>query len=161
MEKDFFKEKGFSVIEVFIGISLAAVFLTVFMVLMVQAINVSKENTKELKARMYLRELIEIARDLESSDWDLITGCSPYCYFYEENFLWEIEDNQKESLENNSYKRWILIEDVNRDSDFKITDSGGVSDDNTKKVVAYIEIMDNDGSVQRTSKLETYIYKYD
>jgi type II secretory pathway pseudopilin PulG len=141
-----FKNKGFGIIEILVSISLAAIVLTAFLNLTWQTVKINQANIKELRARMYLKELIEIAKDLEKSEsgWNLITSCSPLCYPYDSGSTWALNlSGEKEKLENNTYERWLSVIDVDQD---------------VKKVVGEIEW--HDGFKDRTAKLETYIYNY-
>lgn len=158
--------KGFGIIEAVVGITLASIFLTAFATLTLQTIKLDRANISELKADMYLKELIEVAKDLEQSeDWSVITGY-PCSYSLNQPCHPEISGGKwilvtgTESLDNNMYSRSLTIADVNRNQiafPNEIVTSGGVSDPNTKKIIG--EIRWNDGS-HSPMTLETYIYNY-
>jgi hypothetical protein len=61
------KNQGFSVIEAVIGATIAALLIITFSTLISKAIVINDANAKELKASLYVQELIEIAKDLEMS----------------------------------------------------------------------------------------------
>ena len=150
--KNIFKnknEKGFGIVEAILGVALSAILLTIFVSLLLQSVKVSYANTNELKAKMYLQELVEAAKDLEQSDWDEINNSScaspPFCYFViGPGNTWEINSGS-ELLENELFERSIEIESI-------------PSEDYKKKVTAMIYW--NDGYQERNLELETYLYNY-
>ena len=158
--------KGFGIVEALIGITIAALLLSAFTTLIWQTIKINNANAKDFKATMYLQELIEISRDLEqtSAGWQTLanTSCnsSSPCYPVVSGSDWTlVSDPSKQTLENNTYTRWLIIENVQRDPiTNEIVTSGGVDDPNTKKVKA--EINWNNGFQDKVMKLETYVYNY-
>jgi len=165
--------KGFSIIEALVGITLAALLLVAFTALISQTIKINHANTSGLKATMYLQELIEIAKDLEQStstwqsNWISTTGqeCNTLyvCYPMASGTTWTLISTtttaKGEYLENNIYTRWLTIENVCRDSNKNI--DACPSDElstSTKKVIATITW--NNGFGSQTSTLETYVYTY-
>jgi prepilin-type N-terminal cleavage/methylation domain-containing protein len=156
------KDKGFGLIEIIISIALVTIFLLTFTTLTLEAIKISQTNTKELKATMCLQELIEIAKDLEQSNWEEITNSN--CY--DPNVCHpEIQDNKwilvpgEENLD--GYQRSLSIEPVYRDQlSFPniIVSNNGVLDPDTKKIVTKISW--DDGFNPRSLILETYVYNF-
>jgi len=160
------KQKGFAIVETLISIAIIGILLIGFQILISQAIKVNRVNRTELKASLYLQETIEIAKDLELSDWDTLTGSScissSVCHPIDGGGSWALSNGQ-EFLDSGKYSRDIYIEDVCRDSsDFpnNIIDCPGLfNDPNTKKVVATVQW--NDSYRPRSLSLETYVYKYE
>ena len=146
----FYDARGFGLIEATISIGITTVFLVAFVSLILQAEKTSQINNKELRAEMYLQELIEISKDLEQSDWDALTCTSATCYpgIQHTPDRWVLSSGS-ESLESGFYTRSISIADV--------TDSG-IPDVTAKKVTANIEW--HDGSQLRTMKMESYLYHH-
>jgi len=156
-------------IEAVVGVTLASILLTAFMTLTVQTVKINRANINELKADMYLKELIEVAKDLEQSeDWSTIIGypcsdslnqvCHPATSSDISGYKWELVSGI-EPLDNNM-SRSLTIADVYRDQlafPNNIVLTGGVPDPNTKKIIG--EIHWNDGS-HSPMTLETYIYNY-
>ena len=167
MEKLFHsKNNGFAIVEALISVGIAASLVVTFTTFISKNIKVNYANTKEVKANFYLQELIEVARDLEQSDWSEITAplcASPnICHTASSLGAWQFLAGA-ENLENKSYSRSVTIEDVYRSvSTFPntIVDStipGAVLDPNTKKITATISWYD--GFQNRSSTLETYVYQ--
>ena len=154
--------KAFGMIEVLISLAIASIILLTFTSLNIYNIKVSRANITRLKAGMYLQELIEVAKDLEQSDWDAIVNspCPTACHPEIQGNAWVLVSGA-ETLDNNIYTRSVKFEEVRRDQlafPNIIVASGGVIDLNTKKSIA--EISWNDGFQDRTLTLETYVYNY-
>jgi len=143
----FSNNKGFSIIEAIVGITLAALLLVAFTSLITQTIKINQANMSKLKATMYLQELIEIAKDMEQSATPTIIFNTGYfcdtCHPEVDNSVsppkWELFPGT-EPLENNLFTRWITIEDT--------------GNDDIKMATAKISWKDT------TSTLETYLYYY-
>lgn len=60
---------GFILIEVIVGMGVLTTLLAAFYALLLQSGTVSRINERELTASMYLREMVEVANDLEKSNW--------------------------------------------------------------------------------------------
>ena len=151
-------------IEAVAGIIIALIIIIAFTTLISKAIVFNSINGKQLKAVLYLQEMVEIAKDLEQSPdgWDRLTTTTSPCYFvcYPEisGSSWIVSSGTEE-LENNIYERSMMIENVCRDSDNNISDCmTGTDDPYTKKVIAQIEW--NDQLVSRNLEIEAYVYNY-
>lgn len=159
-----FNDRGFGIIETIISIGLAVILLIGFTTLILQIIKTSQVNTSELKAMMYLQELIEISKDLEQSGWDELINppCAAPLICHPEATLntWTFTSGA-ESLDNGTYTRSLTIESVSRNQNTfpnEIVSNGGIDDPNTKKIIA--TIMWYDGLQTRNLMLETYVYNY-
>ena len=159
------KNKGFAMVEVLVSLAIASMLVVAFQILIVQAIETATFSKKSFLATMYLREAIEIAKDLEQSDWGAFpVTCpppAPQAYHpIDSGGAWELTGGE-ESLEGGKYTRSIVIEPVLRSQlsfPNTIVSLGGVCDDDTKKVIATINW--NDGSTPHAMNLETYIYNF-
>ncbi|OHA52882.1 MAG: hypothetical protein A3A97_04255 [Candidatus Terrybacteria bacterium RIFCSPLOWO2_01_FULL_40_23] len=167
--------EGFALIEVILSAALLATFGVAFQTLSIQSAKLSRLNQDKLKATMYLRELIEITKDLEQTNWTS-TGlgnlncvspksCHPVINLTTNPYTWElVEDDPGNPVFPNgdaAYTQSITIEPVNRDNpavfpnEIVEAPSGSV-DPNTKKITATI-IRKNIPS-PNTLTLETYVY---
>jgi type II secretory pathway pseudopilin PulG len=152
--------KGFGMIEAVVGVTLASILLTAFMTLTVQTVKINRANINELKADMYLKELIEVAKDLEQSDWNELSTstCVSACHPTTTANVWQLESGT-ELIDNNVYNRWLIIEEVFRNATDEIvvsTTPGAVLSTSTKKIITTITW--NDGFKDASSTLETYVY---
>lgn len=158
----FRKSSGFVIIDAVIGVIIGTIILTAFATLILNGIKISRVNNSELKAKMYLQELIEVAKDLEQSEWGELTDgtCATptVCHVSSDDNIWNLVPGE-EPLENNTYIRSLTIEDVCRNSDKEIDTCPSYEiSTSTKKVIARITW--NDGFRDRNLILETYVYKY-
>jgi len=147
----FSNNQGFGLIEATISIGIATIFIVAFTSLVLQALKTAHTNTNELKATMYLQELVEVTKDLEQSDWPYIAGSSCYtpsvCHPDIQSNKWILSSGE-EQLDDGFYTRSLTLEqepDVNP---------------HTKKIIAHAQIEWDDGSQHRTSQLESYLYNY-
>lgn len=157
------KNRGFGLVEIIISVGLVATFILTFSTLIMQAMKTSRANNSELKAMIYLQELIEIGEDLEQSNWQALndSNCqSPnLCHAGIQENKWILLP-ENEIIENN-YSRSLSVENVYRNRlsfPNEITETGGILDPNTKKVIAKISW--NNGFEPRELILETYLYDY-
>lgn len=163
------KSKGFYIIEIIISSTIGLIVFTALASLIFYTIKTSRVNKSELKATMYLQEIIEVAKDLEQSeDWDTgqltksDSAClTNTCYLDVPQSLnlktWVISTTP-ETLD--GYVRSLTVEKVCRNGSNKIATCDGINpeDQKTKKVIA--TILWNDGFHDRELNLETYLYNY-
>lgn len=154
--------RGFGLIEAIISMSIAAILVVVFTSLIVRTVAISRTNADRFRATLYLRELAEVAKDLEQSDWTVLASATSTCAFPSlchpkvSGNTWIVASGS-ESLDHGAYVRSFSVLDVYRNQltfPNVIVETPGVSDPNTKKVA---------GSVlwsQGTMELETYIYNF-
>jgi len=161
----FFNNKGFSIIEAIVGITLAALLLVAFTALISQTIKINHANTSGLKATMYLQELIEIAKDLEQSATPTIffaTGVPSPCINCHPEIIggiWNLVSGP-EPLEGFA-TRTMTISPVSRNPvTNEIETTYDFTHDSTSTKMATATITWYDGSQSHTSKLETYLYYY-
>ncbi len=159
------KNNGFAMVEAIISVAVIILFVFAFENLIVKASAMNHINQYKFQASLYLKELIEIAVDLEQSDWDALikSDCaSPnICHPIIISNKWDLIAGE-EFLENNVYRRDISVFSVCRDQLVSpsniINCPSGVPDPDTKKVVA--TIFWNDGYDDNTLTLESYVYSY-
>jgi hypothetical protein len=154
--------KGFLIIESVIGITITSVLLMAFTSLAVKSEIISRFNIGEFKASMYLRELVEVSKDVERTDWTAFND--PSCVFPNvchpeiSGGVWVFVSGE-EVLDNGVYTRSFSVKPVYRDQltfPNVIVESGGVLDPDTKKIVANL-VWDN-GVSSKAINLESYVY---
>jgi len=130
--------KGFSLIEVIVSVAIVAILCISFTALTLQALKVSRINANELKARMYVQELMEVAIDLEQSGDEGWTKLSEYtvCHPFIDGGKWQLSVGP-ETID--IYTRSLLVESI---------------DPNKKKVTASISWPD------KSLTIESYVYNY-
>lgn len=154
-------------IEALVGIAVSSMFLMGFISLTLQSQMVARQNTKTLAATLALREAIEIARDLEKSDWDELTKAeceSPdVCHPVTVASLWTLADNSE--LLDGTIERSLSWEQVCRNQaaypneiveDPSCT-APNVIDPSTRKITATVSYETKNGT--KTSSLSAYVYQ--
>lgn len=158
--KAIFENKGFAMVEAMISLVVVALIIVTFQSLITQSIKINKVNELELKANLYLREAIEITKDLEVSDWNQLIqpACDSACHPEIISNDWVLSAGEENNIDG-TYTRNIRVRPVNRDQlafPNQIVESGGVNDPNTKKVIVSIAWDNTLGP--RNLTLETYVY---
>lgn len=157
------KEGGFALIGTVVGVLVASALMVTFVSLAIHSKKISRINSSALKANLYLREMIEAAKDLEVSNWaELKTTCtdaSP-CHPQVLSGKWTIAAGE-EILDSGQFTRKIAIFKVCRDhlgfpNEIKQCDGVNPVDPNTKNVKAAVKWA-QDGS-ERESELEAILY---
>ena len=159
--------KGFGRIEALVGITIAALLLTTFTTLIWQTIKINTANTKDLKATMYLQELIEIAKDLEQSKWnefdsdgdyypDIIIG-SINCGIGIDR-CWKLFGSPIDPVTSEPFDPIMLTEDENYKARWLTIEGDPADSSHKKKVTATIKW--NNGFQNKEMELETYVYNY-
>jgi len=156
-------EKGFSLIGAVVGIVVASIMVIAFTTMITKAMISNSVNGKQLTATLYLQEMIEVAKDLEQSDWSSLTDplcISLQCYPDISGGSWALYNGEQVI---DIYTRSFTVEHVCRDAGYEIlpspcnlADPG--YDENTKKIIAEIEWEDRLKS--NHLKLEAYVYNY-
>ncbi|MDO8558300.1 MAG: type II secretion system protein [bacterium] len=155
--------KGFALVEVIIGMGIAAFLLTTFSSIALQSKKVSRANMRNFKAALYLREAIEVAKDLEQTNWASFANplcvSTPYCHPQAAGSTWTLA-GAEELLDDGMFARTLSVSSVYRDPVTNAIDLAdpptGALDPNTKKVTAAVRW--DTGYVVRTGTLEAYIY---
>ena len=138
-------------VEVIVSLTVSIILLTTFQTLIIQMIKINRSSESSFLASVYLRELIEVAKDLEKSDWSEITKAECLipnkCYPKIESSEWKLfPTTTAETIRNNGYvyERWLSVENINA---------------STSKVIAQITWKNVAGATS-SSTLENYIYNY-
>ncbi|MBI4114400.1 MAG: hypothetical protein HY445_00990 [Candidatus Niyogibacteria bacterium] len=153
---------GFSMIEVTVSVLVGSVLLVTFLTLVTHSAKIERANKETYQAELYLREMIEVAKDLEGSNWTELTSCQDIqCHPEISGTTWTlISDDQ---TINGIFTRSMTIEAVQRDNGGtfpnNIVETGGNDDPNTKKIVGTISWETVAGP--RTRSLEAYVYNYE
>lgn len=153
------QEDGFLLIDVLVGLFIATIITTAFIGSVVGAIRYASLQAKAVQAELLAIELLEVARELEISNWaELTTGaCSvtgSTCHPSVVSGDWQLESGE-ESI--GGFTRSLSIEAVERDASFAITGTGTI-DPGTWKVVASV-VWNTYGS-PHTLVLESYVYDH-
>ncbi|MDP3963059.1 MAG: hypothetical protein Q8Q39_01035 [bacterium] len=151
--------QGFALVEVLVGLGMASILMIGFAVLILQAGKVSRANAMELKATLYLREVVEVLKDMEQTNWIgvAIAPClSPFtCHPEPAGGVWSLTTGD-ETLDG-TYTRSFSLDPVYRDATTNdIVTAPGLLDPDTLKASA--QITWNNRFTDRTMTVETYLY---
>jgi len=155
-------KEGFALIEIMVSTAAGILILVSFLTLAMQAKKISRINSEKLRATLYLREAIEIAKDLEISNWSELSepACAAPLTCHPEIVAgaWQLLANE-ETLDNGFFRRSLSVFPVYRNRlEFpnEIVTTGGVLDPDTKKVRTDISWTDEFGA--KTMNLEIYVH---
>jgi len=157
-------QSGFIMVEVILGVALAAILLLAFTQLLYRSSALSVHALGSLKAQLYITEVIEIARELEGSSWSEISSSSCIvtspCHPEVVSGNWTIISGA-ETLDGGRYTRSFYIENVYRNQlafPNEIVTTGGIDDPDTKKIVATVSWNSPDGA--NVLDAESYVYNF-
>lgn len=132
-------DKGITIIEILIVITIVAFLLLGFFQLSSFSFRVIQHNEKQIKAINLAQEEIEAARNIRDESWDNISSLTMGADYYPAKSglppKWHLSAGS-ETI--NSFNRKVVFENVVRDDNDDIVESSGVNDPNTKKVIATV-----------------------
>lgn len=130
---------GFSLLEVIVGISIVAVFLYASLLASKQFLLLSRATVRDVQAGFLLEEGVEALRVVRDQGWttniDPLSEGSTYAlYFNPDVDLWEVSSTSSELIDN-LFTRTFVVEDVDRDSNDDIVESGTLDPDTLRFTV--------------------------
>ena len=155
MKKNHKSQKGISVIEVIVALSIIFVSFFSFLALAQYSLKFQDQSESKLEAINIAAETIEATRSVRNEDWNNFSSLSldvPYYPVISSN-KWTLSSTDPGSI-NGVYDRWVIIEKVYRDANDNIS-SSGTEDDQTKKITAFVEWNDR-GKIKQID-LITYL----
>lgn len=152
-------KKGFSLVEVLVGVSIIMVSLVSIMSIFSSMLKLSVRDTPKLQAVFLTEEGVEAIRTVRDFGWaanisSLSLGTNYRFYWNSAQGKWTATTTY--ALVDNTFDRTFSLASVNRDANFNIVNSGGTLDSNTKLVT--VNVSWNDGSGTSTKTLQTYIF---
>ncbi|MBI2640724.1 MAG: type II secretion system protein [Candidatus Sungbacteria bacterium] len=149
------KENGFGLIEIVVVTAIVTTALFAFLQAGTLAVRLLRAEKENLEAILLAQESVEAARLLRDESWSaniasLANAANYYPVF--ENGKWKLSSISP-GLVNGKYTRLVILDEVRRDAQDKISSSGSV-DTNTRKVTARVS-----WSTKQT-ELVTYIANF-
>lgn len=127
------KNKGNSIIEIIIAIGIFALVFPSLSILVIGSFSSTLRDSERFRADMFLQQGFEAVRSIRDYSYtNLTTGAHGLT---KENGHWEFTGT---SDTNGQFTREILVEEVERDKECIITQSGGMIDPNSRKITATI-----------------------
>ncbi len=155
MKKNYKTQKGISIIEVIVALSIIFVSFFSFLALAQYSLKFQDQSESKLEAINIAAETIEATRSVRNEDWNNFSSLSldiPYYPVISSN-KWTLSSTDPGSI-NGVYDRWVIIEKVYRDANDNIS-SSGTEDNQTKKITAFVEW--NDRGQTKQINLVTYL----
>lgn len=147
--------KGLSIVELVVAVAIITIFLSAIVFAFNSFLKLSSNNIKNVKAVYLAEETMEVMKFLKSVDWVLNIAPLNSNQDYFLNFTgdsWEIVSTENMIDE---FERKFVLQDVLRDAEGKIVESGGNLDLGTKKLTVYISWQS--GIATTTKSVSTYI----
>jgi len=128
-----------SIIEIVVVVSIAIIGVMSILQLFNVEIRAERLRREELSVYALLAESLEAVRSVRDADWANISSLSTGTNYYPEisGSSWILSNLDPGPID--GFTRWIVVDEVRRDANFDITDSGGVIDADTLKIIAYAE----------------------
>ncbi len=150
------KQKGFSLLEVVIGLGILSFIIFGLFSVSELSLRIIHENTKNIQAAFLLEEGIEAIRVLRDSGWQLniqpLNSSTDY-YLEFSGAIWK--STTTNLYIDNIFERKFVFSDVYRNTDDDISDSGTL-DSNAKKVTVYVSWL-LPGTGTTTKSISTYL----
>jgi len=147
---------GLSIVELVIAVAIITLFLAALVFAFSSFLKLAFSNVKSVKAAFILEETIEVVKFLRDASWeDNIAPPSAGAYYFL-NFTrnsWTISSSN--TFVGSIFERKFKFEDVSRDSNGKIVETGGTTDPGTKKLIAEVSWWSGNATTTRTAS--TYI----
>ncbi len=126
-------KKGIVVVEILIVIGIIAIVVSSLLGVVVFSLKLSASVKETTIADALAREAVEVTRSIRDSDWNKITNGNHG--LTNTGGYWDFSGTENII---NGFTRAILIEDVQRDNNNNIVESGGTNDPDTKKVTVTV-----------------------
>lgn len=149
--------KGFTIIEIILGISMLSVSLLSITTYYKKVLDVSQDTTRHIQSGFLLEEGIESVKLFRDKGW--ATNIAPLSttttyYFYWNGTIWSPTTTPQ--VVENVFTRSFVVSDVTRDGSDNIS-SSGTYDSGTKKVTVSVAWTTKGGRKTATDTAETYI----
>lgn len=155
MNKRIFTAKGFALIEILLAVTIISGVMIFIFGWTSKILLLTNNNLTTYKVLLMLDEGVDAVKSIRSNDWDDISALSDestYGLSFSSN-SWVLVASQEVSSD--GLIREITFDDVYRDANDDISESGTL-DPNTKKVTVTI-IWQKDGQDEKQRSLEFYI----
>lgn len=144
MSVNFNGNKGFSIIEILVIISIVVIALASLLNLTLLSLKLSVSTKESHQANFLAKEMIEIVRTFrDGTDWhsDGLGSLVPGVAYYPSKddtvvpASWTLIEGEQQI---GQFSRKIVFHHVHRDNNDNIVEQGGIKDENTKKVTAFV-----------------------
>ncbi len=151
-------QKGFSLIEVMVAITLSSILLISVLHIVLISLQTTNNQARFVQGGYLASEALELTRFVRDQQWTNITSLTtgqPY-HPQSQGSSWILASNA-ETISGGLFTRSVVVYDVYRDATTKdIVTSGGAIDPDTKKVVADV-LWNAIGTGEQHITLEMYL----
>lgn len=151
------QRKGFTLIEVVLGVGILTMFFLANALYYEQARRVSEQTTRRIQSGFLLEEGVEAVKLMRDAGWSArvatLTNGTRY-YLHWDGSAW-LATTTPEQIEN-IFTRFFVLSPVERDAGDNIVSSGGVLDPGSRKAVVTVE-WDTQKTASSSESIETYI----
>jgi prepilin-type N-terminal cleavage/methylation domain-containing protein len=145
-------KKGFSLVEMLLAGALFTVFASGVVEVLLTSLSLNRLGAETTIAKEYAAAGIEAVYSMKAADFTALTNTEA-TGIERQDGDWVFSGNENTF---DKYTRSISISEVSRDDDGAIVESGGDTDEETKKVTATVT-WDFNNSRSNTVTLETYL----
>jgi type II secretory pathway pseudopilin PulG len=130
------KKQGQSFLEIIIAIPLLVIIVSTTVVAVLNAFSTTRMAQEETKAAFYAAEGIAAVQSIRNQDWENLANasCSPTCGLDKSGGAWVFSGTADDPDGTAKFSRTAILEDVQRNDDWEMVESGGVNDEETKKI---------------------------
>ena len=150
------KNRGITIVEILVVITIIVISLLGFSQLSTFSFRVIQHNEKQTRALNLAQETIEVVRNIRDESWDNISSLTMGTDYYPVKSglppKWSLSPGSEAM---NGFTRGVALQEVMRDANDDIIESGGINDPNTKKVS--VVVLWEEGGNTRQVELATYI----
>ena len=150
-----FSQRGVGIVEIIIAVFIISTAFFAILQLSVMTMKAAGERNNKERALQLAQEGIESARAIRDSGWTAniagLTFGGTY-YLVNNSGVWELSASNP-GLIDGKFTRTLVLDNVSRDINDNIVQSGGTNDPKTKKVTATVSW----GSSAKSVQLITYI----
>ncbi|QQG45580.1 MAG: hypothetical protein HYW89_01485 [Candidatus Sungiibacteriota bacterium] len=153
-------KQGFGVIEIIVVTAVITVALFGFAQVGIMAVRLLRNEKENLEATLLAEEALEAVRSVRDESWSsniAVLANSTSYYPSITNGKWTFSSTPPAALINNRYYRYVVLSEVFRDAQDRIS-SSGTSDASTRKAIARVEW--KKASATSTVELVTYIANF-
>ncbi|PIR58156.1 MAG: hypothetical protein COU71_00180 [Parcubacteria group bacterium CG10_big_fil_rev_8_21_14_0_10_38_31] len=146
---------GFGLVEIVVAVSIISFSIFSLFFIFELSLRAERRTTNNIKASFLLEEGVEVVKIMRDSGWtvslgSLSSGIDYYLVF--DGVSWQV--SLIPSLVDNFFERKLIIDDVLRDANDDISDSG-VVDSDTKEVTLYVSWQE--AGVTTTRSISSYV----
>ncbi|MFC1757007.1 hypothetical protein ACFLZC_02545 [Patescibacteria group bacterium] len=143
--------KGFTILEVVLGVSIIAISMFSLMTVLNMSFQLMEESTRGIQASFLLEEGLESIRTLRDTSWDdnITTLSSDNAYYLVfSGGIWS--STSSNVFIDDIFDRSFVVNDVYRDSNDDIVNSGGSLDESTKKFTVSVSWSTKNGTTTKS-----------